>query len=205
VSGTTRVLAIAILASACGDPPTMSSPPPANAERTPSPPPVRLPPDAAQFARNHGRDVLDEGGVSVANLTPGAWEGRWIGTQRLSGGISGNMSVDMTIERDRDGGLRFVQSAFGVTVVQHVTPSPDNPQLAAGTAFRTHAAGEVVFTSQEELTAIVSGDRATIGMYVETIDPGRFRGQQIPKGPPMKSITTLERARTGSATPARHR
>ncbi len=192
-----RFAIVVVAAASCGrgDPPANVGAP----ERVEEPPraaaPKPVPPPPPKFAFNAGRDVLVEHGVTLAPTAAGAWEGRWIGKQLLGGPVSGELGVDMTITRDRDGRIVLTQSALGITVVQRLLPSPDSPQIAAGITHRTQHVGEVTFTSREELTAVVATDHLAIGMVVTTEDPGEYRGQRLPAPPPRKSFTLLDRKR----------
>jgi hypothetical protein len=157
----------------------------------PPPPPV--------FQVNRGADVLAQQQVSLpddaAEGSASDWIGRWRGTQTLlTGDLQGTLPVDMNVTRQRDGTLRLTQSAFGITVIQGLVPSPEQPgHLAAGTSVDRHSAGPVSFSSRTELTAIRSGNHLTIGMYVTRVDPGTYNGQPLPTPPPSTSLLVLDR------------
>ena len=179
---------VVIAIAACGK---NDDPPPAPRER-----PVLRQPDARppEFVPNRGAEILARAGVVAAAPDGTDWPGRWVGTQRFVGGpMTGTLGVDMEITRRGDGLLRLKQEGFGVVVIQNLVPSPDSPDVAAGTYYDQRTVNTVTFSHMTEVTAIRTGERLAIGMRVETIDPGNYQGTPIPKSPPQESITTLER------------
>jgi hypothetical protein len=192
VAGMRYVLLAVLVAGAChGDEP---APPPS--KFTPPPPP---PPPA--FKLNRGRDVLDARQVKLSG-TAGSWAGDWAGKlEMVDGALVGTLPVHMTITVGKNGTIQLVQDELGIRIVQDLVPSPDVPGLAAGVNYDRRSMGEVSMLTRSEQTAVLSGDRITIGMYNEIEDAGTYQGQALPKGPPSKGITTLTRDGAAASTP----
>jgi len=186
-------LALALAFAACGKAERSGgeverAPPPRVA---PSPPPSPPPP---AFAVNRGAAILAREHLAAGPPDGDDWPGRWTGTQLLVGGpITGSLPVDMEITRRTDGQLQLVQAGFGVTVVQVLVESPDNPTVAAGVNRETRTVNTVTFTQRQDITAIRTGSQLVIGMVVETEDAGSYQGTPIPPSPPQESLTRLER------------
>ena len=175
------VIAVAALLGCNNDQATPS--PPRAAPREPVPP---------TFAPNRGRDVLTQQQIAMTELAPGGWEGHWSGEWQILDRNVGPETITSTITRRENGALHFKSAPYELDLAQ----SSAMPQLAAGiirkerSVIPPNSVG-VWLVYVDELSAVVSGDRLTIGVFYDTQGVDKLDIQTKP----MTSIIRLQRDR----------